>query len=274
VEKTRGLDEDHLVAFAISMRLTFNSVKDPSIRAFMEKNPAGLVKMKGCEKLAKLPKEQIKLVIDFYTEKYTRAEAEKRVSVPPVDVDASFVFTEDDAFTGMLAVDHVKWEPWIEVYKLNTRNGVAQDVLGKRRGVTQKAISNWVRSVKGELARRRGEQYEIHLEGVQRASGKWKTVTRISGEGNSDIIRITADATAEVVSVKCHDTVRPETSLITDENNPKCEITPELAEVRARLARHEKVKLVVHFYNHSSKFVEERVLDPDHLPVSITFIER
>jgi len=183
---------------------------------------------------------------------------------------ATFTFTDEQAFEIMLEADRLQWQTRIEAYKRNQLVGISQDQVGseQKSPVSAMTISKWVRAVKGEISRIRGERYEAFLDGAWKRTGMYASVTHDGTESKPDFVRVPFDGVSEVVSIKCFNHPRNTISI------PLKDIAPELEEAKRLRAAGKACRLIVHAHNQATSYTEERLLDFASIPDPITITEK
>ena len=144
-------------------------------------------------------------------------------------------------------------------------------LFGKLKG-SQGVIAYWIKSVKGEIAERRGAAYEIHYEKFAKESGLYTEVRVIGGSGGkghgkADIVRVRPDGIHEVVQLKCYNTSEARTGCTV----PIDRFTPEIRAVRNFRKKGIRAILIGHVYFYELDRVREVFIDVDNLPVSVPF---
>jgi len=156
------------------------------------------------------------------------------------------------------------WRDKVLAYEMY-RRGRFQDDIAKQFGVTQSAISKWIKAVKGEVARQMGAAYEHFLKQKLQLRSDIRQVVHDGRQGQPDFTVWLKNGAVEVIAAKCILSERKTVSMKIKE------IEPELQQALKLKAQGHQVRLIVDYYNPATKHHEQREINPENPPPRLLF---
>ena len=161
---------------------------------------------------------------------------------------------------------------WLEEYKWY-EDGKTQQEIAEIRNVSQTAIGNHLASIKGEISRLIGNEYEKWCEQKYSEDNQVKNVVRNGRTGYPDLTVYYIEGSVEVVSCKCYTDLRNTFSI------PVEELSPEINECLRLTNQGLSVTLVLDVFNTAIRKRLRKYLDYCDMPKNITlqkndFMER
>ena len=192
-------------------------------------------------------------IITGQTEKILNFNREDILTYEPGE---PFTFTREIALEKLRRQQGGKWKVKARYYAALI-NGQTQEQIAEKFKISQPAVSAAIKSIRGEISRMGGAEYELWKYTQLKDSYPDDEVIHDGGIGKPDLVVIAADGRRFIYSLKCIDFERSITI-------PKRELEPEIREALAH-----RTNVILSVFNLHDRKEQELTLSPSTIGDSV-----